>query len=82
MSDTRKTWTAEEHDEATSKADDLSMKLYGLTQVVKLAAFAAETRKAPPPTWSEQPPAPAGLRPCYAAPVRPRWKAVQHEPPR
>ena len=43
---TRKTWTEQDHDEATSKADDLGLKLYGLTQVAKLAAFAVEARKA------------------------------------
>lgn len=46
MTSPRKPWTEQDHDEATSKADDLGMKLYGLTQVVKLAAFAAEARKA------------------------------------
>ena len=43
MSTTRKTWTA---DEATDKADDMSMKAYGLASMLKLAAFAAEARKA------------------------------------
>lgn len=46
MTATRKTWTEQDYDAAISKADDLGMKLYGLTQVVKLAAFAAEARKA------------------------------------
>jgi hypothetical protein len=32
-------------DAATSKADDLSLKLYGLTEIVKLAAFASEARR-------------------------------------
>lgn len=40
-----KPWTEQDHHEATSKADDLGMRLYGLTQVVKLAAFAAEARR-------------------------------------
>jgi hypothetical protein len=45
MTSPRKPWTEQDHDEATSKADDLGMKLYGLAQVVKLAAFAAEARR-------------------------------------
>lgn len=39
----RKTWT---YDEATDKADDMGMKVYGLASMLKLAAFAAEARKA------------------------------------
>ena len=46
MSSTSKTWTAEDHDEATSKADALSMRVYGLASMLKVAAFAAEARKA------------------------------------
>lgn len=46
MSANRKPWTAEDHDEATSKADALSMRVYGLASMLKLAAFAAEARKA------------------------------------
>lgn len=42
----RQPWTDAEHEAATDAADQLGMKLYGLTQVVKLAAFAAECRKA------------------------------------
>lgn len=42
----RQPWTDQEHEAATDTADELAMKLYGLTQVVKLAAFAAECRKA------------------------------------
>lgn len=47
MSDTttRKPWTEQDHDEATSKADALSMKVYGLAQVLKVCAFAAEARR-------------------------------------
>ena len=32
-------------DEATRKADDLSLKLYYLTEIVKLAAFSTEARR-------------------------------------
>ena len=32
--------------EATNKADDLSLKLLRITQIVKLAAFASESRRA------------------------------------
>lgn len=46
MTSPRKTWTAEDHDEATSKADALSMRVYGLASMLKVAAFAAEARKA------------------------------------
>lgn len=42
---TRKPWTAEDHDEATTKADQISMKAYGLAQVLKVCAFAAEARR-------------------------------------
>lgn len=42
----RQPWTDQEHEAATDAADKLGLKLYGLTQVVKLAAFAAECRKA------------------------------------
>jgi hypothetical protein len=45
MKATRKTWTPEDYEQATNKADDLGMKLYGLAQVVRLAAFAAEARR-------------------------------------
>lgn len=45
MTSTRKPWTAEDHDEATTKADKISMKAYGLAQVLKVCAFAAEARR-------------------------------------
>lgn len=45
MTSTRKPWTAEDHDEATTKADQISMKAYGLAQVLKVCAFAAEARR-------------------------------------
>ena len=45
MSDTRKTWTDKDHDEATAKADKISMRAYGLAQVLKVCAFAAEARR-------------------------------------
>ncbi|ABM37952.1 hypothetical protein [Polaromonas naphthalenivorans] len=32
-------------DAATDKADDLSLRLYNLTEIVKLAAFAADARR-------------------------------------
>ena len=45
MSDTRKTWTDKDHDEATAKADRISMRAYGLAQVLRVFAFAAEARR-------------------------------------
>lgn len=45
MSDTRKTWTDKDHDEATAKANRISMRAYGLAQVLKVCAFAAEARR-------------------------------------
>ena len=41
----RKTWTDKDHDEATAKADRISMRAYGLAQVLKVCAFAAEARR-------------------------------------
>ena len=43
---TRKPWTAEDHDEATTKAETISMRVYGLASVLRVFAFAAEARKA------------------------------------
>lgn len=41
----RQPWTDQEHDEVTTKADNLYCKAWNLAQVVKLAAFAAEARR-------------------------------------
>lgn len=41
----RQPWTEQEHDEVTTNADNLHCKAWGLAQVVKLAAFAAEARR-------------------------------------
>ncbi|MDB5745095.1 MAG: hypothetical protein JWR68_3410 [Polaromonas sp.] len=47
MNTTTKTPSAQAFlvDAATSRADDLSLKLYNLTEIVKLAAFASEARR-------------------------------------
>lgn len=42
---TRKTWTEQDHDEATSKADEICSKVYGLSAILKVCAFAAEARR-------------------------------------
>ncbi len=41
-----KPMTDDEHSAVTSKADALSMRIYGLASVLKVFAFAAEARKA------------------------------------
>ena len=41
-----KPMTDDEHSAVTSKADALSMRVYGLASVLKVFAFAAEARKA------------------------------------
>lgn len=45
MSANRKPWTEQDHNEATSKADAASMRVYGLASMLKVCAFAAEARR-------------------------------------
>lgn len=41
----RQPWTDQEHRATTEAADELSLKLYHLAQIVRMAAFAAEARR-------------------------------------
>ena len=42
----RQPWTEQEHDAATDASDKQCLRLYGLSKMVELAAFAGEARRA------------------------------------